>query len=292
MTPGVRIAAENFGGGAAFVLEAGELTVPAVFERSFYVEDVSGRLACFLRSDAECGPLNILCHGWRPPAEAGLRPGASFRRSGSLLRSGALTVDLSACKIWTPPPPPPFVRDLFQKGKNRFRAEAAKHAPPDTLLAHVARSCPHGAPPDRFGAALRERVDAGLARFRDWLASPEGIPEDGVFGLIGLGPGLTPSGDDIVAGAVLALRVFGRSETAETLKRAILSLPEGMTNSISRAHLHAAAEGGGAGIYLRILDSVLLGGGELPALLPGLSGIGHSSGWDTALGFWVCLDAV
>lgn len=61
-------------------------------------------------------------------------------------------------------------------------------------------------------------------------------------GLVGAGPGLTPSGDDAVSGVLLALRSVGQLEAVDRLASELLPLLP-TTTSISAALLRAAAEG-------------------------------------------------
>ncbi len=82
----------------------------------------------------------------------------------------------------------------------------------------------------------------------DWIAvpgrgEPRGLPE-ALARLIGLGPGLTPSGDDFLAGALATLHRLGRREEADSLWRLIEPLTPERTHPISISHLRAAARGG------------------------------------------------
>src|SRR5262249_14736230 len=79
------------------------------------------------------------------------------------------------------------------------------------------------------------------AAFLNWL-SGKGKPDDA---LIGLGPGLTPAGDDFVGGAMIALRAAGNVPLAERIAAWALPLAATNTNRISRAHLECAAQGEG-----------------------------------------------
>src|SRR5207249_3852165 len=63
--------------------------------------------------------------------------------------------------------------------------------------------------------------------------------------LVGLGTGLTPSGDDALAGALITLNELGLTAAADALADFILPLARVRTNKISFAHLAAAAEGEG-----------------------------------------------
>jgi hypothetical protein len=110
--------------------------------------------------------------------------------------------------------------------------------------------------------------------------------------LIGLGPGLTPSGDDFTGGMMIALHGLGETGTCRHLWRPIRRCAEEAGNPISCAHLRAASEGGGSAGIHRALSTILAGRPEtIRNSLPGIDRIGHVSGWDTMAGVIVVLDA-
>ena len=108
-----------------------------------------------------------------------------------------------------------------------------------------------------------------------WLCGEGATPDE----LIGLGPGLTPAGDDFVGGAMIALRAFGDARTADRIAAWALPLAQERTNRISRAHLACAAEGEG---HEALHD--LLSFHETEKHLARLARIGHTSGLDAAAG--------
>ena len=110
--------------------------------------------------------------------------------------------------------------------------------------------------------------------FLDWICG-DGEPDDA---LIGLGPGLTPAGDDFVGGAMIALRAFGDDAAADHIAGWALPLARTNTNRISRAHLECAARGEGHEALHSFLAS------SDPRHLERLARIGHTSGMDAAAG--------
>jgi len=106
--------------------------------------------------------------------------------------------------------------------------------------------------------------------------------------LVGLGPGLTPAGDDYLGGQMIALRAFGRADEAERMAAWVLPLARERTSRISRAHLECAAAGEGH----EALHELLANLGDVQAVersLERLSRIGHSSGMDAAAGALLAL---
>ncbi|MEO1060179.1 MAG: DUF2877 domain-containing protein [Actinomycetota bacterium] len=99
-------------------------------------------------------------------------------------------------------------------------------------------------------------------------------PLDGPAALVGLGPGLTPAGDDLVAGALVACRATGRHVDAERIADGID--PE-RTTPISGALLTEAGRGRAARPLLALLDA-LGGRGDLDAALDRVLAVGATSG--------------
>ncbi len=127
--------------------------------------------------------------------------------------------------------------------------------------------------------SIREPAQA----FLEWIAGA-GKPDNS---LIGLGPGLTPAGDDFVGGAMIALRVCGttagQAALADRVAAWALPLARERTNRISRAHLECAAQGEGHEALHDLLCSFD------DKHLERLARIGHSSGMDAAAGALLAL---
>ena len=100
-------------------------------------------------------------------------------------------------------------------------------------------------------------------------------------GLIGLGPGLTPSGDDFLMGALAALDALGQTNMHTALGRAVVAAA-GRTSPLSASLLHAAAAGH-VGEYLHKTMAALVRG-DPNAGIETAGRIGHTSGWDALAG--------
>ncbi len=132
------------------------------------------------------------------------------------------------------------------------------------------------------GSGIPESILAPARSFLAWLAGTA-KPD---AALIGLGPGLTPAGDDFVGGAMIALRAFGHAQAADRVAAWALPLALERTNRISRAHLECAAAGEGHEALHGLLFSFE------GKYLEQLARVGHSSGLDAAAGALLCLRAV
>jgi hypothetical protein len=226
--------------------------VIAVFERSAYVETPAG-LACL--GAVGRGPLNAQCDALPP----GLKVGDS------------ISVDLQDAQVWRPRAAPAANVAGVSAGLRKLRVASLSRLPEEgfAYLIDPARSRP--APVEALAA---------------WLAHPRAEPAAGA--LIGLGPGLTPSGDDLLGGAMCALHAVGNAGVATRLGSWALPLARALTSRISYAHLACAAEGEcGEAVNDAI---VALVSGEAPDL-DRIDAIGHTSGWDALAGVALALHA-
>ena len=122
-----------------------------------------------------------------------------------------------------------------------------------------------------------------------WLERPQAAVPRRARELIGLGPGLTPSGDDYLGGLMIGLRAVGWRDRAAALWRWLDPLASERTSAISRAHLAAAANGE---VHEALHDCVeALFAAKAPPrdarwslLLSRLDAVGHCSGRDGLAG--------
>jgi hypothetical protein len=127
----------------------------------------------------------------------------------------------------------------------------------------------------RSGARLR----AATARLADALRSGDGLPA-AADALLGLGPGLTPAGDDVLAGVLVTTAHLGSGSpvlAARVRERA------GSTTALSADLLRHACEGRAAPPLLGLLDA-LVGARPVAPALAALLAVGSTSGHDTATG--------
>jgi hypothetical protein len=129
--------------------------------------------------------------------------------------------------------------------------------------------------PPRVGAVdpRQERIDE--------LAAAVDVPAIQVGSLLGRGPGLTPSGDDVLAGYLLACRAFG--VPAEILSAAILRDAATRTTALSRSLLRLAADGWCIRQAAALIASLARCDPD-PAALRALLAVGSSSGAALAAG--------
>ena len=155
-----------------------------------------------------------------------------------------------------------------------------------------------GRPPGRGGDGGR----AGDARFARSVPALERWIGDASCGkgpppcrpavdLLGAGRGLTPSGDDFLAGTLVALHAFGERAVAASLARAVARYAPRRTSRLSAAHLEAACAGEAIEPLHEAVGAVA--GNTYPGrALDALERFGHDSGFDALAGVLLVARAV
>lgn len=265
-------------------------TVEAVFERCFYLR-CGDKFICVGAPEIGNGPLTLIGN-IDPLSSLGLRPGRSAavcERDITIGNSTLLTLDQT--ESWRPPPWPsrPSSNRLFDTSA-ALAQRAAIDAPQEGLARHVS-----GAPEtSKRQPPLARIARTRIAIFECWLfgvldakATPAIADQEAVQGLIGLGPGLTPSGDDFLVGALALLDAIGERDAHTALARSIIDAVPGSTAPLSACFLRAAAAGHFGEALHRAVSSVITG--DVTAAVATAEKIGHSSGWDTMAGITTTL---
>ena len=244
-------------------LAGGEGEVCAVFRRSVYLRFGAKRYACIGDHSLGRGPLNVLVSDWR--------------RLASLAVGDRFGLSTAGATLWQPTRLPRSVSGPRLAARiDALTRAAAGRTPGEGLGGAITGAT----------SSLLEYARPALAALDQWLA---GSPRDPVPAqaemLIGLGPGLTPSGDDYLAGMLIALRALDRAEAAAALWRWLEARADRGTSEISAAHLAAAAAGEAHEALHDCLNALL--GAKAPrwkARFAQLDRVGHCSGWDGLAG--------
>ncbi|NED93959.1 DUF2877 domain-containing protein [Phytoactinopolyspora alkaliphila] len=102
--------------------------------------------------------------------------------------------------------------------------------------------------------------------------------DEAVRGLLGLGPGLTPQGDDVLAGALVALRAVHRPAADRLAAEITRARPFERTTAVSAGLLAYAAHGRCVPELSAFLDALGAPGTDLLGARRQLLTIGHTSG--------------
>lgn len=260
--------------------------VRAVFERSLYLT-LGETWCCVGPPGLGAGPLNILCEPWGEDfaLKAHVALDDPVRLAAKTLYIGRrMAISLAAATEWRPQATAPWHIGNACRGLAIFEAALPPVLPAEGLACLIV---PSGAESlaSVATAALpaAQHLTACIVRSR---AGHSGLVDaDRIAPLLGLGPGLTPSGDDFLGGALIALALVGMTDMRDALWAAIAALARTHTTDISRAHLAAAADGFGSAAVHTWLDAVISARSDaMPQRIAAVAAIGHTSGWDALAG--------
>jgi hypothetical protein len=273
--------------------------VAAVFRRSVYCRSRIGSFVCFGPTSLGNGPLNVLCEMSEPIdwETVRLTPGSPAVRDGTFFRiAERIIVSLSEATEWRPTSSVALWHAAtICEGLSILAAEVRARPVRGGLqaLSPILAGDAGASPPSAFATSplLRMAMES-IEPLREWLetcledpAEPRHAPMPAIDALIGLGPGLTPSGDDFLGGMLVTLHHLGASKVAGELAREVCARAEQRTNEISYAHLTAAADGEGLAPLHVVLESLCTRGAPgLGQWLSAVDAIGHTSGWDALAG--------
>jgi hypothetical protein len=292
MTSSARLEARTIGRRAAeIVKQKRHGLVLAVFDQSVYL-DAGGDLFAIVGEALYDGPINIRLAGTHSIGNLELQPGQDWEIApGRLCRQDGLAIDLETASIWTPSP----VVDAVDRLKARAglhslldRLDLAQRSNQGLLDLVLGRPVSSSAI-DRAAAPLLAELRASMP---GWLCGSSDLKASPVQSLIGLGAGLTPSGDDLLGGILITCHRLGARRRAAELDGMLRPLLGERTNPISAAHLKAASAGLGAAPLHDLLDAVIDDRQEdMPDALDAVLKIGHSSGADALGGIILTLES-
>jgi len=259
--------------------------VAAVFERSLYLR-YADMFVCLGAPAIGNGPLTLIAD-FRP-ARLHRGQGASISARGIMIGDAA-RLSFDRCEPWQPPRWPLALspRELIDVGQ-AIAARSAIEAPAEGL----GRVHAQGRGETPLGRIARGRI----ARFASWLRGAletdrvSLAESNAVQDLIGLGPGLTPSGDDFLAGALALLDALAEIKAHAALAGAINASPRRLTSPLSGCLLRAAAAGHIGEHLHRAIAAVI--SGDVDTAVAAIRNIGHSSGWDMLAGATTALSVV
>jgi len=253
--------------------------VLAAFEQSAYIETEEGQLVALLAESLGRGAFALTVAG--SPTFAALALGDAVVIEDHTLRLRDLVIDLAPGAPWDPTVP--SLEGSAQTGMRTLEGHLRAHAQEEGLARALFEVL---APPESpFLAEGR----AALAQLHGAIVGGDaaGITR-AVTRLAGLGPGLTPSGDDVLAGVMLALRLWpdaGRPLGANVIAALMLGTAAPRIGRISRAYLWAARQGHASDAWHYLVRALPGANDALIAAADRILQTGETSGADMLAGF-------
>lgn len=285
----------------------GEIEVHSVFDHAVYISIGKNELIKLIRNKDFINPYSILIklEGGAPMTSLGFEAGDRVKRDGkSLDAGGAILIDLSHARVY--------------KKEKLFKKNTMLGADTIAFNLRIMRDVIYTHPGREGLVPLLEDVETKgpmkvFLESREESVSEKARPhiEQLMWGLfsgdlasvtekagaiLGLGPGLTPSCDDFLAGLLMSLGFAGKSfygkdpAAARFFKKAgdaIYGLSKEKTTIYSRGLIDDARHGEGPEAALVLIGNLVTGSPEDTAsAAKTLIGMGASTGADLAVGIY------
>jgi len=232
------------------------------------------------------GPLNLVVEmdAWHER----VTPGAGAASTAHALRiDGGLDIGLQDAAVWDatlqawPEEQVPMLRahlPLLQRLLDREAPEGG-----------LARAVSH---PNASTTALERRAAPAIVELARGLQRRDALLVSRAAGaLAGLGPGLTPSGDDVLVGGLLSFAL--NPNDSRVMRQAIISAVRDRTTRISMAYLEAAARAEASESWHRLVAALAVDDpGRIASAARGVMAFGETSGSDMLSGFVLATEAL
>lgn len=267
-------------------------TVLATFARSCYLE-LDGTIIAVVAEELLNGPLNVVIRNDPAFPFDRITQGLAVTATAEAIDiEGAPSISLSEAVPWHPALAPWSIEDVSGIAGNLTRLidRVIAEAPADSFMHYVGRPLDDHS---EIGGRPAVRIRHALAVL--WMALRKGSPDAtgrAAERLAGLGGGLTPSGDDVLVGALVALAAMPW-QNADQFCRVIVNTATGRTNKISEAYVRAAARGEASEAWQRLL-AALAGESAENVIAAGrrVMAFGETSGADMLAGFLLATNAL
>jgi hypothetical protein len=258
--------------------------VAAVFERAVYLLTDRGLIALCVENVGR-GPINVTIAGRVEAWRDGLNVEAKGRVETRLVVfDDGPAISLAQAPVWLPPAFPVWPSEALVANLSVFMPIAAEACSVEGLAALVfapQRKLTHTTAAARETLTLLRMELPACLTTMTWTDAATSAATL----LVGLGPGATPSGDDVLGGLMLALTARGAEDLRDALWEGIVDELGDLTVPISAMHLAAAADGQGAEAMHEVMNTLLSPGANPATIARTLDAIGATSGWDAAAGF-------
>ncbi len=289
--------------GAATLLASGHgWQVHSVFQRALNLVASDGALLGVVQAPACNAPATLVVSlagsaEHTAPFTAYVAAGMPARLAGKVLDiAGLLTLDVTTARRWTPAAIRPTCPLADIRARLRRSVQIAQAVAPVSGFAPLLDAA-DGKPTPDAGVTAARAVSATadslcIAQARrllprlataitagDWTAV-----HDAARAFSGLGPGLTPAGDDLLAGLALGFRA-SRGHLSALLADALTRAVSERTTDLAVARVSHAVAGHPDESTHAVLAALLTGDGGPPdEAVRNLMDYGHSSGVDTLVG--------
>lgn len=246
-----------------WLADSGQPRILHVFEHACNLINEHQEVLSIVTPHIGNGPFNLVVPGFDLQPVDRLRAGSLVSVHADQLRLGELTIHTARASLWEPCPGWEKLHQmryeiLYELAS--FSMLTKKPSLPSTLI-------------DNFSYALASANNPSALKIASRLA--------------GLGPGLTPAGDDFLMGAIYASWIIHPPEIARTLAERLAETACLLTTSLSAAWLRAAGRGEAGYVWHSFFEA--LAGKQLARAREAadtILAVGETSGADALAGFY------
>ncbi len=214
------------------------------FDHAINLIDTNGTIISIVQPSIGAGPFSIVVDEERPFPTT-INPATPIHKSANSLHIGPLQINLRSAQLWQPHPPWHLLHEHHQWLTILPKLKTAVSQQQDRLTT--------GSP-----ANFASQFQAAAAAMRSTIAQTNAPAlETAVSQLAGLGPGLTPAGDDFLLGMLLGLWATRPEEEVVELAKRVVETAVPRTTQLSAAWLQAAAQGEAWSAWHEFLEALL-----------------------------------
>jgi len=243
-----------------------------LFDHAINLMDANDKIISIVQPNIGAGPFSIVVDCERP-FPITINPSTTIHKTADSLRLGPLHIDLRPAHLWQPAPNWELLRQRQQDWLTILPEL-------QTAVAQQQDRLTSGSP-----THFATQFQIATVALREVIVHPDAAGlETAVRQLAGLGPGLTPAGDDFLLGLLLGLwATRPETEVVEWAER-VMETAVPRTTQLSAAWLKAAATGE-AWIAWHQLLAALLGDEDWQSPFSRILNNGATSGIASLMGF-------
>jgi hypothetical protein len=252
---------------------AGAARVLGAYGRACNLINSDGEVLTLVMSETSLPPFGAVVDASDAKPFRGLWPGQPVRVSSGHVEAGGYTLEFDGAVEWNPMPDWPGISVAMRADLSGLQD-----------LTGLVRDSP------RRPAECLQDLEAASLLTHGLQSGDEAACVEAAHKLAGLGPGLTPAGDDFLVGAMLAAWAGLCGSSAVEMCWAIAEAAAPRTTALSGAYLRAAGRGACAYRWHALFGALASRDRTGLEMTAGdLLAVGHTSGADALAGF--CLAA-
>lgn len=217
------------------------------FDQAINLIDANATIIAIVQPSIGAGPFSIVVDAERPFPPT-INPSTPIKKTADSLHIGPLHIDLRPVEIWQSAPDWNLLRQQ-QKEWLTILPEL------ETAVSQQQERLTNGTPVN-----FAPRFHAATTAMREAIAQPDAPElETAISQLAGLGPGLTPAGDDFLLGLLLGLWATRPEAAVVELAKRVVETAVPRTTLLSAAWLQAAAQGEAWLAWHNLFEALLAG---------------------------------